>query len=78
MLSIRWANWSQVNDRGFASAWASAWRNAIQRYIHCYQSVTGMDLGIDTVEQMPERKYLMPSVLIQQKFLRERALRNGH
>lgn len=77
LLSIRWANWTQVNDRDFASGWANEWRNAIQRYIHCYHTVSGMDLGIDTIEHTSDRKYLMPSLLIQQKFLREKALRKG-
>lgn len=77
LLSIRWANWTQVNDRDFAAAWANEWRNAIQRYIHCYHTVSGMDLGIDTIEHTSDRKYIMPALLIQQKFLRERALRNG-
>lgn len=75
LLSIRWTNWTQVNDRDFAAAWATAFRDAIQRYVHCYHAVTGMDLGIDTVESTGERKAIMPALLIQQKFLRERSYR---
>ena len=77
LLSIRWANWTQVNDRDFAAAWATDWRNAIQRYIHCYHTVTGVDVSIDTYEQARTEKNIMPAFLIQQKHQRELALKRG-
>ncbi|HXB94588.1 MAG TPA: hypothetical protein VNU70_05500, partial [Puia sp.] len=45
ILSIRWISWSQVNNRDIAREWAIIFRNAIQRYIFCYQAVTGVDLS---------------------------------
>jgi len=77
LLSIRWANWTQVNDRDFAAAWATDWRNPIQRYIHCYHTVTGVDVSIDTYEQAKTEKNIMPAFLIQQKHQRELALKRG-
>ncbi len=44
LLSIRFGNWSAVFDRGPASNWAVAWRDAIQGYLHAYRAVTGVDL----------------------------------
>jgi hypothetical protein len=78
LLSIRWADWSQVNDRQFAAIWANGWRNEIQRYIYCYQAVTGVDLGMDSVEvNATATKALMPSVLIQRKFQQQRILKRN-
>ncbi len=72
ILSIRWTNWTLQNDREFAAAWANTWRDAVQRYIHCYQTVTGVDIGVDAYEQSGSAKATMPALLIQQKYQRER------
>jgi hypothetical protein len=45
LLSIRFGNWSDVSDRNQAAAWARSWRQEVQRYIHAYHTVTGVDLS---------------------------------
>lgn len=45
LLSIRFGAWSTHFGRGPAAAWALAWRDAIQGYLHAYRSVTGVDLS---------------------------------
>ncbi len=45
LLSVRFGAWSNVFGRGPAAAWAIAWRDAIQGYIHAYRAVTGVDLS---------------------------------
>lgn len=44
LLSIRFGNWSVVNDPQQAANWARYWRPEIQRYTHAYRSATGIDL----------------------------------
>lgn len=44
VLSIRWDNWNSITDRAYAGAWATSFRDAIQRYVHAYRAVTGVDL----------------------------------
>jgi CarboxypepD_reg-like domain len=77
VLSVRYGNWSQINDRDFARNWADFWRDSIQRYIHSYHSVTGVDLGTDSFEQSTASKAAIPAVLIQKKFERERLFKRG-
>jgi hypothetical protein len=50
VLSIRYGNWSVVNDPVQAANWARYWRAEIQRYTHAYRAATGVDLnqGIDS------------------------------
>lgn len=72
ILSIRWTNWTLLNDRDFAAAWANDLRDAVQRYIHCYQTATGVDISVDSYEQSNDTKSTMPAVLLQQKFRQEK------
>ena len=44
LLSIRFGNWSGIDDRAPAANWAIAWREAVQGYLHAYRAVTGVDL----------------------------------
>jgi hypothetical protein len=44
LLSIRFGNWSVVNDPQQAANWARYWRPEIQRYTHAYRAATGVDL----------------------------------
>ncbi len=58
LLSIRHGRWNESGrTREDASNWALTWRNEIQRYIHAYRTVTGVDLA-STVDAT------MPSVLL--------------
>jgi hypothetical protein len=67
LLSIRWISWTQIDNRDFARAWALIFRDAIQRYIHSYHAVTGVDLSAIEVSGPGDERALMPSVLIAQK-----------
>jgi hypothetical protein len=75
ILSIRWISWSQVNNRDFASAWALSFRNEIQRYTHCYQAVTGVDLSALEVTRGVDEKAIMPAFLMQRKLQRDALVR---
>lgn len=47
LLSIRFGDWIDVKDQKVARSWARFWRPEIQRYIHAYKAVTGVDLAED-------------------------------
>src|SRR6266851_2270776 len=61
LLSIRYDNWSVYNDANIAASWARYWRQEIQRYIHSYRAVTGVDLAQEPVNAT------MPAVLLQRR-----------
>lgn len=44
LLSIRFGDWANVNDRHAAANWARFWRPQVQAYTHAYRAVTGVDL----------------------------------
>jgi hypothetical protein len=73
ILGIRNGNWTNVTRRDHATNWADAFRDAIQRYIHSYYTVTGIDLAAKNVTINSQEKFLLPGVLIQQRLVRERA-----
>ena len=74
LLSIRYGNWSDVNlDRNNAANWAQKFRNSVQRYIHAYRSVTGIDMSVDQIVQLPGNFAAQPAYLIQQRLLEERS-----
>lgn len=75
ILSIRWISWSQVNNRDVAREWALVFRDAIQRYLHCYQAVTGVDLTALEVAGGVDQKSIMPALLIGRKAQRDLSLR---
>jgi hypothetical protein len=63
LLSIRYGDWIDVNDQEQARNWARYWRPEIQRYMHAYHAVTGVDLTADIVDtRRAEDRYLQPSV----------------
>lgn len=49
LLSVRFGNWSDINNRDAAFNWANFWREQIQGYIHAYRAVTGVDLSLVVV-----------------------------
>jgi hypothetical protein len=61
LLSIRYDNWGVYNDANIAASWARYWRQEIQRYIHAYRAVTGVDLSQEPVNST------MPAVLLQRR-----------
>ena len=75
LLSIRFADWSVVNDEEEARGWAAAWKPEIQRYIHAYQAVTGVDLMSMSADKQMARQInaVPPSILLQQRLARQKA-----
>ncbi|MEV0029830.1 hypothetical protein [Nocardia sp. NPDC050793] len=61
LLSVRHGQWNDSGIEGTdAENWALRFRNSVQRYIHAYRAVTGVDLmvGVDAT---------MPSTLLAQR-----------
>lgn len=79
LLSIRYGSWnSPTVGATNAANWAHYWREEIQRYIHAYKAVTGIDLATDlgdVRQNAPdnEERYLQPAQLIE----RQNALQQG-
>jgi hypothetical protein len=68
VLSIRYGDWIVVNDQEQARNWARDWRPEIQRYMHAYHAVSGVDLTAETVDtRSAEARYAQPSMLIQKR-----------
>lgn len=66
ILSIRWIAWMKVNSREVARAWALEFRDAIERYINCYQAITNVDLSaINVSSGVANDRALMPAIVIQ-------------
>lgn len=55
VLSMRYGNWSVVNDPQQAANWARYWRPEIQRYTHAYRAATGVDLNRGVDATLPAR-----------------------
>ncbi|WP_127127377.1 hypothetical protein [Georgenia sp. SYP-B2076] len=54
LLTIRWGNWNDTSlDAASAANWARALRPQIQRYVHAYRAVTGVDLSETVDATMP-------------------------
>jgi hypothetical protein len=71
LLSIRFGNWSVSDNENEARGWAQFWKAEIQRYIHSYQAVTGVDLGATIVNMRPVNS-TPPSILLQQRAARQK------
>jgi hypothetical protein len=56
LLSIRHGRWNESSrTREDAANWALTWRNEVQRYIHAYRAVTGVDLSTGIDATMPSQ-----------------------
>lgn len=56
LLSVRHGRWNESGrTRADAENWAMHWRNSIQRYMHAYRVVTGVDLNEKVDATMPSR-----------------------
>lgn len=71
LISIRYGNWNDVNlTSDNAGNWARAFRDRIQRYIHAYRVVTGVDISEEAIDSKAKaQRYIQPSLLIQQRLL---------
>ena len=73
LLAIRYGDWSDANiPVASAANWAMAFRDSVQKYIHAYRTVTGIDLSADA-NLNSSAKNLQPSILIQRRVIEERA-----
>ncbi len=73
VLSVRFGDWSSTGVTEFdATGWVVFWRPEIQRYIHAYQAVTGVDLSAATQVTNRQIDATLPSVLLQQRMARVR------
>jgi hypothetical protein len=73
LLSIRYGNWSDINDELSAKNWANYWRFAVQGYIHAYRAATGVDLAAFTNSvRLPAESYQQPSILLRNRLSAQR------
>lgn len=74
ILSIRYGNWAQINDAAVANNWARFWRPEIQRYIHAYRAVTGVDLNLEMVDAgRASERYVQPSIHLRNRLAQQQA-----
>ncbi len=75
LLSIRYGDWSDIeNIEDQAKNWARSCKPEIQRYIHGYRTVTGVDLAADITDSRDAAtRYLQPSVLLQRRLTEQRS-----
>ncbi|MEQ1636575.1 MAG: hypothetical protein ABL903_07775 [Methylococcales bacterium] len=69
ILSIRYGDWSNIdNIDDQAKNWARYWKPEIQRYMHDYQTATGVDLMADVIDSRDASlRLVQPSVLLQRR-----------
>jgi hypothetical protein len=75
LLSIRYGDWADIrNIEEQATNWARNCKPEIQRYLHAYRTVTGVDLTADiTDKQEASRRLLPPSRLLKERLLSQNA-----
>jgi hypothetical protein len=76
LLSIRYGDWSDIeNIEDQARNWARSCKPEIQRYVHGYRTVTGVDLAADIVDTRDAAaRYLQPSVLLQRRLTQQTSM----
>lgn len=73
LLSVRYGAWNGAGTGAVNAAnWAHYWREEIQRYLHAYKAVTGVDLAADVTDariSMPQQneRYEQPAVLMNRR-----------
>jgi hypothetical protein len=69
LLSVRYGDWSELdNTEEQAKNWVRYWKPELQRYLHGYRVVTGVDLSAEVTDtQEAQRRYLQPSILLQHR-----------
>lgn len=78
LLSVRYGDWASPDiTSDNAANWAQFWRNEIQRYIHAYRAVTGVDMAADMVETRPAPtveadRYLPPAHHLERREMYQR------
>jgi hypothetical protein len=78
LLSIRYADWGNINDTNQAANWARYWRSELQAYMYSYRAVTGVDLSSEVGDSRSAAvRYLQPAVLHRRRAEQQSASRNG-
>jgi hypothetical protein len=69
LLSIRYGDWVDIeNIDEQARVWARSWKPEIQRYIHGYRTVTGVDLSTEVTDSGDVAvRYFQPSTLLRRR-----------
>jgi hypothetical protein len=68
LLSIRYADWNEINNQDVAKTWARAWRPEVQGYIHAYKAATRVDLSEENLDFRNEpARYAQPSSLLEER-----------
>lgn len=75
LLSIRYGDWADIkNIEEQAKNWARGCKPEVQRYLHAYRTVTGVDLSADvTDKQGASRRLSQPSALLKERLLSQNA-----
>jgi hypothetical protein len=79
LLSIRYGDWIDIhNIEEQAKNWARTSKPEVQRYLHGYRTVTGVDLSADTADTRDAAaRFLQPSTLLQRRLSSQRATAIG-
>ncbi|MBP1181627.1 hypothetical protein [Methylobacterium sp. PvR107] len=74
LLSIRFGDWIDIhNIEEQAKNWARNSKPEVQRYLHAYRTVTGVDLTSDTVDSRDAAtRFVQPSILLQRRLSSQR------
>lgn len=75
LLSIRYGDWVDIeNIEDQAKNWARSWKPEIQRYLHGYMTVSGVDLMAEVTDSRDAAvRFLPPSLLLQRRLGQQRA-----
>lgn len=73
LLTVRYGDWSDINNiEDQAKNWARSNKPEIQRYIHAYRTVTGVDLSAETTDTRDAAtRYMQPSMLLQRRLMEQ-------
>jgi hypothetical protein len=74
LLSIRYGDWVDINNiEEQAKNWARNFKPEVQRYLHDYRTVTGVDLTSDTTDSRDgATRFIQPSTLLQRRLTSQR------
>lgn len=68
LLSIRYGDWSEINNQDSAKVWARTFNSQIRGYINAYSAATQVDLSDDIVDfRTAPARYAQPSLLLAER-----------
>jgi hypothetical protein len=73
LLTVRYGDWSDIeNIEDQAKNWARSNKPEIQRYIHAYRTVTGVDLSAEMTDTRDAAtRYMQPSMLLRRRLMEQ-------